>query len=99
MAVSKIKFNNSPYIGRIALPSTVNLNDITTPGFYSYTYGTQGTVTNSPTNSVFTMIVLGKNESLGVNQMLIDNESRMYFRVHWSTGWQAWRQVTTTTVT
>ena len=99
MATSKIPMNVSSYIKALKLGSTVDLNTITTPGYYSYTYGSEGTVTNGPTNSVFTMIVLEKNADLGVNQLLIDNRADMYFRVQWSTGWQAWRKVTTTTVT
>ena len=98
MAVSKIPKRTSPYFDRVQLPSTVDLNDITTQGFYAYTYGSEGTVNNSPTNSVFTRIVMYKNPTQGVNQIIIANDSTMYFRVHWSTGWQAWRKVTTTTV-
>ena len=98
MAVSKISKRTSPYFDRILLPNPVDLNDITTPGFYAYTYGTQGTVSHSPTNAVFTLIVMFKNDSLGVNQLIIDNNTEMYFRVQWSSGWQTWKKVTATNV-
>ena len=99
MANSTIKLNAPSHYTRVLLPQNADLDDYSDTGFFAWTWGSEGTIAHSPTNRVFTMIVVNKNQTLGSNQMILDNEGNIYYRVRWSTGWQAWRKVTTTAVT
>lgn len=100
MAVSKIPFNAPSYIRSITLYDDINFDNVTTPGFYQHNYyeGASHVITNGPTNlaNLFAFMVLDK--SGGKVQVVIDNESQMFFRVKWSTEWKPWRKVTTTTL-
>ncbi len=99
MANSKIKFNAPSYISPISLPQNIDLDDYSMSGFYVWTYGDEGTAINCPTTKVFTMLVIKKSNSMGSNQILLDNNGHIYYRIHYSsTGWQAWREVTTTSI-
>ena len=75
------------------IPSGTSLNSLTSPGIY---YSNGSSFTDGPSSSTITLIVMKK--AAQANQIVIDNNSNMFYRVMYTTGWQAWKKVTATTV-
>ena len=76
----------------ILLTSSDDIDNVLDTGAY---YATTGSMPqNSPTTLNYGLHVNRRND-LPV-QVIVDNNSRMMYRVKYSSGWQGWRLVTTT---
>lgn len=73
------------------LGASADIANIITPGFYYCAASTQGL----PEASACTMIVLSKGNNLAT-QIIINNNFKMYFRTKYTSSWQTWKLVTTT---
>lgn len=96
-----INLNGVPGYYGINIAANTNLNNLTTTGFYKCAANaTAATLSNSPTNQAFAMIVL---QNAGQTQILIeyhsDNtdgaNSQIYYRNYYSGIWSAWWQIYT----
>lgn len=88
------------------IPTPSNLNDYKTAGSYYCASGSDAqSITNSPTNNAYKLIVLdvGKSSSSTVPDrhiqiVLANYENMIYFRNYVSTGWKPWYKINTTAI-
>lgn len=77
-----------------SIPSKANLNSYTDPGwYYCPANATVATLSNSPTDNAFTMIV---TQHAGTNQMLIEymtSTPKMWIRNHYNSSWGSWYEI------
>ena len=79
------------------IPSNSNLNSYTDPGWYRCTANaTAATITNSPTDNAFVMIV---NAHAGTNQIVIEymtSAFHIWTRNYFDNAWGSWAEIYTT---
>ena len=79
------------------IPSNSNLNSYTDPGWYRCTANaTAATITNSPTDNAFVMIV---NTHAGTNQIVIEymtSAFHIWTRNYFDNAWGSWAEIYTT---
>jgi len=76
--------------GAHVLPANTNLNDVTKTGFYRNNQNAQvATMTNTPTNRSFSMIV---TNHAGISQLWFDynTPTEVYHRNYYNGTWKAW---------
>ena len=80
--------------GTTAITSNQNLNSFTDPGwYYCSANSTAATLTNSPTDNAFTMIV---SQHAGTNQLLIEYMSaapHVFMRNYYDDTWGSWYEI------